>query len=202
MIPPLDKIQENLLRFRYIDNSLNFLVVVCENSSSPFSLTVLHKHAMIDLVNFLDHYDSFLGLLQDKEKKLVLSMTPFVEEIFKNKDEIKRTRNKWTAHIINQGDFVKELSKPVKRVDAEEMVMMINGIRLFTKGLEIIFPKQTEYILTNFTKDMEDIQTETSLSNKKIGIIMNGKIGIVNSKFMMYDCNYQFPFLKYDIKMK
>ena len=202
MIPPLDVIQENLLRFRYIDNSLHFLSVVCEKSSSPFSLSVFHKYAGVDLVNFLDHYDSFLGLLTGKEKTLVLSMTPFVEEIFKNREELKRTRNKWIAHIVNKGDFVKELSKPVKFIDAEEMIVMINGVNLFTQGLQIIFPKQTEYILDNFTKDLDEVQRESTFSNEKIQIIINGKIGIVNGIFMVNDCNYQFPFKNYNINTK
>ena len=176
--------------------------MVCEKSSSPFSLSVFHKYAGVDLVNFLDHYDSFLGLLTGKEKTLVLSMTSFVEEIFKNKEELKRTRNKWIAHIVNKGDFVKELSKPVKFIDAEEMIVMINGVNLFTQGLQMIFPKQTEYILDNFTKDLDEVQRESTFSNEKIQIIINGKIGIVNGIFMVNDCNYQFPFKNYNINTK
>ena len=200
MIPPLDKIQENLLRFRYIDNSLHFLSVVCEQSSSPFSATIFHKYASVDLVNFLDHYDSFLGLLEKKEKTLVLSMSPFLEEIFKNREELKRIRNKWIAHIINQGDFVTELSKPVKHVTAEDMIIMINGVNLFSLGLEVIFPRQTDYILDNFTKEVEEIMIDSSFSNETIQIIINGKIGIVNAKFKIHDCNYQFPLKRYNIK--
>ena len=182
-----------------MDNSLHFLVVVCEKSTSPFSLTVLHKYACIDLVNFLDHYGPFLKLLDEKEKKLVLSMEPFIEEIFKNKDELRRTRNKWTAHV-NKGDMVTELSTPVVHVSAQDMMIMINGLNLFVKGLEIIFPHQTNYIIDNFTKELEEITIESPITNETIGIIINGKIGIVNTKFRINNLSFQFDEKKYNIK--
>ncbi len=199
MIPSLDKVQEDLLRFRYMDDSFHFLVDVCEKSTSPFSLTILHKYACIDLVNFLDHYGSFLKLLDEKEAKLVLTMAPFIEEIFKNKDELRRTRNKWTAHV-NKGNMVNELSKPIIPVSAQDMVIMINGLNLFVKGLETIFPHQTNYILENFTKELEEITTESSITNETIEIVMNGKIGIVNSRFQINNLSFQFDEKKFDIK--
>ena len=199
MILPLDKIQENLLRFRYLDNSLHFLSVVCENSSSPFALTVFHKYAGIDLVSFLDHYDSFIGLLNGNEKKLVVSMNPFIEEIIKNKDELKRTRNKWVAHIVNQGDFVDELSKSSNPISAQDMILMINGLNLFTKGLETIFPHQTNYIMENFTKEIDEITVDSPVSNETLQIIINSRIELVNAKFKLYNCSYQFPLKSYHI---
>ena len=202
LILPLNKIQENLLRLRYLDNSLHFLTVVCENSSSPFALTIFHKYAGIDLVSFLDHYDSFIGLLNGNEKKLVISMNPFIEDIFKNKEELKRTRNKWVAHVINQGDFVKELSKSVNHISAQDMILMINGLNLFAKGLEMIFPEQTNYLIENFTKELEDITDDSPVSNETLQIIVNGRIELVNAMFKLHDCAYQFPLKSYHIRQQ
>ncbi len=199
MIPPLDKIQENLLRFRYLDNSLHFLSVVCENSSSPFASTVFHKYMGIDLVSFLDHYNSFIGMLNGNKKKLVVAMNPFIEEIIKNKDELKRTRNKWVAHVINQGDFVDELSKPSKPISSQDMILMINGLNLFVKGLEMIFPHETNYIIENFTKEIEEITVESPVSNETLQIIVNSRIELVNASFKLYDCSYQFTLKSYHI---
>ena len=138
-------------------------------------------------------------LLEKKEKTLVLSMSLFLEEIFKNREELKGTRNKWVAHILNQGDFVVELSKPVKHIETEDMIVMINGLNLFSLGLEIIFPRQTIHIIENFTKEVKEITRVSPISNETIQIIMNGKIEIVNARFKIHGCNYQFPLKRYNI---
>ncbi len=198
-IPQLDKIQENLLRFRYMDNSLHFLVEVCEQSKSPFALSMLHKYACIDLISFLEHYNSFLSSLHEKEKKLVLCMKYFIKEIFENKDELERTRNKWVAHV-NKGDMVAELSKSIVHISAQDIIIMINGLTLFVKGLEIIFPYQTNYIIENFTKELDEIMVKSPVTNETIGIIINDKIITVNAKFLINDLNFQFDLKRYSIK--
>lgn len=182
-----------------MDNSLHLLNDVCELSKSTFALSIFHKYACIDLVNFLEHYNSFLISLNEKEKKLVLCMEPFVKEIFKNKDELVNTRNKWAAHV-NKGDMVNELSKPVGHISAQDMIVMINGLKFFIQGLAMIFPHQTNYIIENFTKEFDEIVTESSISNETIGIIINDKIVTVNAKFLINDLNFQFDLKRYNIK--
>ena len=120
-------------------------------------------------------------------------MSPFIEDIIKHRKELKKTRNKWVAHIINQGDFVKELSKPIKHISAQDMILMINGLKLFSKGLEMIFPKQTNYLMKNFTKKIEDTMTYSSVNNKTLEIIINRRIKLINTKFKLHNCAYQFP---------
>ena len=115
MVKSLTKIQEHLLRFRYLDNSLIFLSGFCNQSKSPYATSIFFKYATIDLISFLDHYDSVVGLTTDNQKTLVLAMSPFLDEIFENQQEIRETRNKWTAHVLKGGGFQKELSKKLKK---------------------------------------------------------------------------------------
>ena len=56
------------------------------------------------------------------------------------------------------------------------MIVMINGLNLFAKGLEMIFPHDTNYLIENFTKDLKEIMKGSPTSNETVGIIINDKI--------------------------
>lgn len=200
MINTLTKLQEHLLRYRYLDNSLHFLSEVCTQSSSAYASSIFFKYITLDLVSFLDHYDSFIGLTTGNQKRLVLDMSPFLDEIFKNQQEIRDTRNKWTGHVLKGGEFQKELSKKLKEYSLADAIIMINGLNLFVKGLEMIFPKDHNYLIDNFTKDEKEIMQNNPISNETIGIIVNDKIIRVNIKFQFDNLTFQFDKKKFDIK--
>ena len=191
-IKSLTPIQEHLLRFRYLDNSLHFLSKVCTQSKSDMASSLFFKYTTIDLLSFLDHYDSFIGLTTGNQRTLVLTMSPFLDEIFKHKQEIRDARNKWTAHLLRGGEFEKELSKKLKSYSFQDLIIMINGMNLFVTGLHMIFPEDEAYVIDNFTKNMEEMQQDSSICNETIGIIVNDKIARVNAKFLINDLPCQF----------
>lgn len=192
MVKSLTKIQEHLLRFRYLDNSLHFLSGVCNQSKSNYASSIFFKYATLDLFSFLDHYNGFIGLLKGEQKRLVLAMNSFLDEIFKNKQGISDTRNMWTAHVLEKGNFEEELSKEPKTFSLQDLIIMINGLHLFTIGLKMIFPQDENYIIENFTKNEKDIRIESPFSNQTIGLIINDKISTVNAKFLINDLTFQF----------
>ena len=196
----LKEIHEHLIRFTYINNALHFLTDVCERSNSKYGSTILIRYASIELVNFIDHYNSFLGLLSKKEKTLILDLNSFIEEIFKNKDELKKIRNKWVAHIMNRGNFIKELSKPVKHIDIQEYIVMINGLDLFINGLHAILVKESQYVANNFSKSEDKSLKKHTLNNTSLEMIINTKITTVQAKLDIHDFNYQIPIKKFEIK--
>ncbi len=162
-------------------------------------MTVFYRYVTVDLVSFIDHYNSFVGLLQGNEKKLVIAMNPFIDDIIKNKDELKRMRNKWIAHVVNHGDFAEELSKPIKQIPMMDMIIMINGLNLFVMGLEEIFPRQADYLNENFRKNIEDVVKDHAVTNETIQIFINDKIQRVNAMFELHRFSYQFTPEKYNI---
>lgn len=192
MVAPLTPIQEHLLRFRYLDNSLHFLSEVCSESKSNYASSIFFKYTTIDLFSFLDHYNGFIGLLKGEQKRLVLAMNYFLDEIFKNKQRISNTRNMWTAHVLEKGNFEEELSKESKNFSLQDLLIMINGLHLFTIGLQMIFPQDENYIIENFTKNEKDIRIESTVSNETIGLIINNKITTVNAMFRINNLNFQF----------
>ena len=199
MIPPLNEIQENLLRFRFMDNSLHFLAAVCEESTSSYNLTILLRYACLDLVNFLDQYNYFQPLLDEEEKKLVLAMKPFIEEIFKNEEELRNERNKWIAHV-NRRYMPTEILTSTAQVSVQDMIIMINGIGLFVKGLEMIFPHQTDYLEKNVLKRIEDVMISSSINNETINDIINNKIRMVNTGFLSNNLTIQIDEEIYKIR--
>jgi|SaaInlV_200m_DNA_6_1039755.scaffolds.fasta_scaffold24721_1 hypothetical protein len=196
----LTPIQEHLLRFRYLDNSLHFLSEVCTQSKSDMASSIFFKYVTIDLVSFLDHYDSFIGLTTGNQRTLVLAMSTFLDEIFKNKQEIRDVRNKWTAHLLKGGEFQKELSKTSKSYSLQDLIIMINGMNLFVSGLHMIFPEDEAYVIDNFTKDAEELMEDSSICNETIGIIINDKIVRVNAKFLINNLPFQFEKKIFDVK--
>lgn len=135
-----------------------YLYKVCRKSTSDKASTTLQKYGCLDLVIFREEYDSFLSHLNTEEKNSVLCMKTLLSELFENFTLIKDMRNDWIAHIKNSKNFYDEITKPLKYLEPEDFAIIMNSIICFIRGLKGIFFVEHEFISSNYTKKIDEVQ--------------------------------------------
>lgn len=178
-------LEKNIMRFRMISNSLKMLIGVGFKSHSEYGVSIACKYGTLELVNFIKYYESFLGFVEERQKKLVLDLFPLLTEIFDNKIALERTRNNWVGHLKDKGDFIEEfIIKPDKDIPSDPSVflMMFYGVIYFLEGVEQIFPEESEKIRNEFVKDQDEIMREYKFNEEIFVQKLKGKIELVNKK--------------------
>jgi len=181
----LNDLEKNIMRFRTISNSLKMLIGVGFKSDSEYGVSIACKYGTLELASFIKYYESFLGFAGERQKKLVLDLSPLLTEIFDNKTALKRTRDSWVAHLKDKGDFIEEfIVKPKKDIPSDPSVflMMFYGVIYFLEGVEQIFPEESEKIHNEFSKDKDEIMREYKFDKEMFAQKLKEKIELVNKK--------------------
>lgn len=145
-ITNLDSLEIVLLRLLLIRNSIETLLRVGQKSTDFFGISIMIRYLILELDNFVDSQNALMNELNEKQKKFVLCLTPYLEEINRNKEAIKQLRNNWIAHVQTKGHFNEDIMDLIKRMNfstaPQDTIIMAKCSIDYVDALKIILVKE------------------------------------------------------------
>ena len=164
---------------------------------------LLPRYCSIELTNFINCYNSFLGLLDEKQKRYVLCLNELLPEIFSNKDGLKKLRDNWAAHIQDRDKFKHDISDMIKKEEltesTDDYLLMIGGVRAFVMALRHLFPKEWGSVCSKFYESSDANMQRSRLDRATLQKI-NGRISRVCQKIKLEGAPFYRDEFRRDLK--
>lgn len=96
----MTEIDKHIIRFKIVSNAIAMLVDVTIKNDDKYGGTVCIRYRLIKLKNFLKTYYSFLKIIDERRKNLVLDLCPLLKEILKYKNQIRYDRDNWEGLVL------------------------------------------------------------------------------------------------------
>ena len=186
----LTEIDKHIIRFKIISNALGMLGEVTTASDHKYAGTVSVRYGLIELRNFVKYYHSFIKIIDEKRKKLVLDLEPLLKEIFKHEKQIKKDRNNWVAHIKEKGDFIEE-KPPEDDITLEYYLRMFIGVHRFFEGIGKIFFEEYDNLSRNLSKDEDEVFRKNEINEKLFQQENRNRVDLVNRKLALDNAGFQ-----------
>lgn len=186
----LTKIDKHIIRFKIISNVIEMLVDVTVKSGHKYGGTVCIRYGLIELRNFLKAYHSFLEIIDERRKKLVLDLCPFLEEVLKYEKQIVYDRNNWVAHIKEKGNLIEE--KPVEDdIVFEDYFKMFVGVHRFYEGISKIFFEEYDNLARNLSKEEDEVFRKNEMNDELFQQENRHRVNLVNKKLALDRAGFQ-----------
>jgi len=187
----LTEIDKYIIRFKIISNAIEMLVdVTIMNGHHKYGATVCLRYCLIELRNFLKYHRSFLKIIDQRKKKIVSDLNPFLEEIFKYKSQIIYDRNNWVGHIKEEGDMIEE-KNPEDDIKMEDYFKMFFGVSRFYEGITKIFFEEYDNLSKNLSKDEDEVFRKHDSNNELFQQEIRNRVSIVNKKLVLDNAGFQ-----------
>lgn len=186
----LTKIDRHIIRFKIVSNAIEMLVDVTVKSGQKYGGTVCIRYGLIELRNFLKAYDSFLEIIDERRKKWVLDLCPFLEEILKYRKQIKYDRDNWVAHIKEEGKMIEE-NHDKEDIKFEEFLKMFVGVHRFQEGISKIFFEEYDNLARNLSKGEDEVFKKNEMNNEAFQQENRHKVEMVNKKLALDGAGFQ-----------
>lgn len=186
----LTEIDRHIIRFKIVSNAIEILVDVTVKSGHKYGGTVCTRYGLIELRNFLKAYHSFLEIIDERRKKLVLDLCPFLEEILKYKKQIKYDRDNWVAHIKEKGKMIEE-KHAEGDITFEDFLKMFVGVHRFYEGISKIFFEEYDNLARNLSKEENEVFRKNEMNNEAFQQENRHRVELVNKKLALDDAGFQ-----------
>jgi len=187
----LTEIDKYIIRFKIISNAIEMLVdVTIMNGNHKYGATVCVRYGVIELRNFLKYHRTFLKIIDERKKKIVSDLNPFLEEVFKYKSKIIYDRNNWVGHIKEEGDMIEE-KNPEDDIQMEDYFKMFFGVSRFYEGITKIFFEEYDNLSKNLSKDEDEVFRKHDSNNELFQQEIRNRVRIVNKKLVLDNAGFQ-----------
>jgi len=141
-----NELEVELLRLLSIRNTLQILLELPATTEHNLTNSIVNRYAILELANFIKYQESLMGKLTKQQKKFVICLNPFLEELITNRVALKKIRDGWVAHIQDDDEFKEDIMELMKRLDfpkySYDVIVMAKCVIYFVDGLKIIIAKE------------------------------------------------------------
>ena len=107
---PAEQCMRRLIMARELLNNLKRIRL---DGGSPPSF--VPYYGTLHLVQFMDAYEGLMGCLTEDQKKPVTCLSDLISGIVEHKGALREVRNKWIAHLQDDGGFAEDAPDFVRR---------------------------------------------------------------------------------------
>ncbi len=171
-----------------VRNTLDALLEIHDQSKHELATSVITRYIILELDNFIDSQNSMMGKLDEKQKKYVVCLSGFLEEIEKNKKVIRKIRDGWIAHIQNEDNFKEDIMDLIKNSTLEtgqEIIIMGLCVIRYVDALKSVLLEEFDNANERYNATRESSVHAVILNNEIIKQIIKQKVELSKQKLRL-----------------